>query len=177
MPVIVSKANKSLIVPYRLKSIFPDGQDWFMGPGGMSAIAPPTHLLLPHGMRETLILRHMGFKVPNPMELYYEFPHPQGEEPFRVQKVTCQSTCPKTRALRAQRYGNWKNKDSSIGHGTILHTDAAFAGDYLSSANCLISEIHGRTKRSKSSRAKKSTSYTEAERIAYGFSRIRPTST
>ena len=89
MPVIVSKANKSLIVPYRLKSIFPDGQDWFMGPGGMSAIAPPTHLLLPHGMRETLILRHMGFKVPNPMELYYDWPHPQGEEPFRVQKVTC----------------------------------------------------------------------------------------
>ena len=77
MPVIVSKANKSLIVPAEVGMQF-----------ATATLSDGRHIV-PHGMRETLILRHMGFKVPNPMELYYEFPHPQGEEPFKVQKVTC----------------------------------------------------------------------------------------
>ena len=119
MPVIVSKANKSLIVPYRLKSIFPDGQDWFMGPGGMSAIAPPTHLLLPHGMRETLILRHMGFKVPNPMELYYDFPHPQGRAAVPSTKSHMQTTLVKIHGHTFSTIWEQEKLVRCIGPGTI----------------------------------------------------------
>ena len=89
MPVIVSKANKSLIVPAEV------------GMQLATATLSDGRLIVPHGMRETLILRHMGFKVPNPMELYYDFPHPPEEPPFKVQKVTCNLLSENPRGLRA----------------------------------------------------------------------------
>ena len=76
MPVIVSKANKSLIVPAEVGIQF-----------ATATLSDGRHIV-PHGMRETLLLRYMGFKVPNPMELYYGWPHPVDEPPFRVQKIT-----------------------------------------------------------------------------------------
>jgi SNF2 family DNA or RNA helicase len=78
MSVIVSKANQSLIVP----AFSNDG----MFPGAVRLDLD--HSIVPHGMRETLLLRHMGYKVPNPMGLYYDWPHPEDEPPFKVQTVT-----------------------------------------------------------------------------------------
>ena len=75
MPVIVSKANKSLIVPALpgVVSMFP------------SAPRLDDNAVVPHGMRETLMLRHLGFKVPNPIPLYYDW---VGGKPFAVQVAT-----------------------------------------------------------------------------------------
>lgn len=77
MPVIISKANKSLIVPQAAGQSLPGAVRW-----------DPDSFLVPHGMRETLLLRHMGFKVPNPMETYYDWPCPPDEPPFKIQKIT-----------------------------------------------------------------------------------------
>ena len=96
MPVIVSKANKSLIVP-----INPETGSSMWGHWGDLPRLDAGHFILPHGMRETLILRHMGFKVPNPMELYYDFPHPPEEPPFKVQKVTCNLLIGKSTRIRS----------------------------------------------------------------------------
>jgi SNF2 family DNA or RNA helicase len=49
---------------------------------------PDGRLIVPYGMRETLLLRHMGHVVPNPMENSYVWPHPEDEPPFRIQKIT-----------------------------------------------------------------------------------------
>ena len=100
MSVIVSKANKSLIVP----AFSNDG----MFPGAVRLDLD--HSIVPHGMRETLLLRHMGYKVPNPMELYYEFPHPEDEPPFRVQKVTCQLLSENPRAYVLNDMGTGKTR-------------------------------------------------------------------
>ena len=100
MPVIVSKANKSLLVPssYEGMALFKDAP--MLG----------DNLVLPHGMRETLLLRHMGFKVPNPMELYYEFPHPPEEPPFKVQHVTCNLLSENPRAYVLNDMGTGKTR-------------------------------------------------------------------
>ena len=100
MPVIVSKANKALIVPaFSNEGLFPDAVRLDLD-----------HSIVPHGMRETLILRHMGFKVPNPMELYYDYPHPPDEPPFQVQKVTCQLLSENPRAYVLNDMGTGKTR-------------------------------------------------------------------
>ena len=101
MPVIVSKANKSLVLP--------------SGTTPAPLLAEATslsdgRLVVPHGMRETLILRHMGFKVPNPMELYYAYPHPPEEPPFHVQHVTCQLLSENPRAYVLNDMGTGKTR-------------------------------------------------------------------
>ena len=98
MPVIVSKANKALLVPSSCRNLFPNTP--ILG----------DNLVLPHGMRETLILRHMGFKVPNPMELYYDFPHPEGEPPFKVQHITCNLLSENPRAYVLNDMGTGKTR-------------------------------------------------------------------
>ena len=67
MPVIVSKATQHwcCLAVLRRRRLLAE-----------ASALPDGRLIVPHGMRETLILRHMGFKVPNPMELYYDYPHP-----------------------------------------------------------------------------------------------------
>src|SRR5208282_1609531 len=117
MPVIVSKVNKSLVVP-------PTEGD--RSPGLLLDARRLTdgRWVVPHGMRETLILRHMGFKVPNPMEFYYEYPHPEGEPPFHVQKVTCQLLSENPRAYVLNDMGTGKTR-------TVYWT-----WDYLRKTSC-----------------------------------------
>ena len=103
MPVIVSRANQSLLVPPLDKALggsplFPD------------APVIDGSIVVSHGMRETLLLRHMGFKVPNPMELYYEYPHPEGEPPFHVQHVTCQLLSENPRSYVLNDMGTGKTR-------------------------------------------------------------------
>jgi SNF2 family DNA or RNA helicase len=44
-----------------------------------------TAVLLNHNVANTLLLRHIGYKVPSPISLYYDFPHPADEPPFATQ--------------------------------------------------------------------------------------------
>ena len=101
MPVIVSKATQQLVLPSGTT------------PAPLLAEAsalPDGRLIIPHGMRETLILRHLGFKVPNPMELYYDWPHPVDEPPFKVQKVTCTLLSENPRAYVLNDMGTGKTR-------------------------------------------------------------------
>jgi SNF2 family DNA or RNA helicase len=99
MPVIVSKTNKSLVLPASLQAMFPD-----------APLLDAAHIVVPHGMREMLLCRHAGFKVPNPMELYYAYPHPPEEPPFHVQHVTCQLLSENPRAYVLNDMGTGKTR-------------------------------------------------------------------
>lgn len=81
MPVIISKANKALLVPVTsaTRNVFPD------------APLLEDKLVLKHDIRNTLLLRHIGYNVPNPMLTHYDWPRPPGKEndPFRVQMLSC----------------------------------------------------------------------------------------
>ena len=99
MSVIVSKATQSLVVPATCATMF-----------AAAPALPDGRLILSHSMRETLILRHMGFKVPNPMELYYDYPHPPEEPPFHVQHVTCQLLSENPRAYVLNDMGTGKTR-------------------------------------------------------------------
>lgn len=101
MPVIVSKTNKMLVVPAGPvnSGMFPDVVRW-----------DPDHFLIPHGMRETLLLRHMGFTVPNPMETYYDWPAPEDQPPFKVQKITSVMLSENPRAYVLNDMGTGKTR-------------------------------------------------------------------
>lgn len=42
--------------------------------------------VIPHTIRNTVLLRQLGYTVPSPMPLYYDW---NGGKPFRVQELTC----------------------------------------------------------------------------------------
>jgi SNF2 family DNA or RNA helicase len=48
----------------------------------------PTTGTIPHDLGSTVLLRKLGYDVPSPVSLYYDFPHPPGKPPFAVQKET-----------------------------------------------------------------------------------------
>ena len=98
MPVIVSRANKALIVPGApgVLTMFPNAPAL---PGG--------NRLVPHGLRETLMLRHLGFKVPNPMDYAYDW---NGGKPFAVQRATCRMLTENPRAYVLNHMGTGKTK-------------------------------------------------------------------
>ena len=70
--LIVSKANKSLVVPRVGKTVnmFPN-----------AVRLDSDTMIVPHGLRETLMLRHLGYPCPNPMLMYYDW---KGGTPFAV---------------------------------------------------------------------------------------------
>lgn len=41
-----------------------------------------------HDIGSTIMLRNLGFDVQSPVQLYYDFPHPIGQAPFDIQKIT-----------------------------------------------------------------------------------------
>ena len=101
MPVIVSKATQQLVLPSGTT------------PAPLlaeAAVLADGRLIVPHGMRETLILRHMGFKVPNPIMEYYDFPHPEGEPPFKVQTITVKMLTENPRAYVLNDMGTGKSR-------------------------------------------------------------------
>jgi hypothetical protein len=63
--------------------------------------------VIPHGMRETMMLRHLGFTLPNPMELYYDW---CGGKPFAVQVATCRMLTENPRAYVLNHMGTGKTK-------------------------------------------------------------------
>ena len=98
MAVTVSRANKALVVPPSpgVHSMFPN-----------APALPDGNVIVPHGMRETLLLRHIGYKVPNPMLLYYDW---CGGNPFHVQKLTCKLLSESAHAYVLNHMGTGKTK-------------------------------------------------------------------
>jgi SNF2 family DNA or RNA helicase len=59
------------------------------GPFSQSVLGAST-ILLPHNVANTILLRKLGHKVPSPIRLYYDFPHPVDEQPFETQLDACE---------------------------------------------------------------------------------------
>jgi SNF2 family DNA or RNA helicase len=95
--VKVSAANRALVVPP------------VMGVEGLFGDAPTLpdgNKIIAHGMRETLLLRHLGFQVPNPI-MYYDFP---GGTPYAVQRKTAEMLVENPRAYVLNGMGTGKTK-------------------------------------------------------------------
>jgi SNF2 family DNA or RNA helicase len=72
---------------------------------------PDGNLVVPHGMRETLMLRHLGFKVPNPILMYYDWCKPPPERmPFAVQRASVKLLTENPRAYLLNDMGTGKTK-------------------------------------------------------------------
>jgi SNF2 family DNA or RNA helicase len=97
MKVTVSRPNKTLIVPN------------IAGIPAMFSTAPlfEGQRLIPHGLRETILLRHLGFQVPNPMEYYYDW---CGGVPFKVQVKSCAQLTVSPRFYLLNHMGTGKTK-------------------------------------------------------------------
>ncbi len=98
MQLLVSKQNKVLIVPRdgRTENLFPNAKAF----NGSS-------LVVPHGLRETIMLRHLGWRVPNPINLYYDW---RGGKPFAVQRATCDLMTSHERCYVLNSMGTGKTK-------------------------------------------------------------------
>lgn len=118
--VIVSKANKSLLVPATpgVKTMFPSALLLPHGNGVERAIVP-------HELRETLMLRHLGFKVPNPIDYHYDWAGAaaMGKPPYAVQRATCRMMVEYPRSYVLNDMGTGKTKT------------ALWAWDYLNKNN------------------------------------------
>lgn len=77
MSIIVSKINKALVVPT-------DGSILTMWPDAPKL--DDEHTIVEHTIRNTILLRQLGYNIPSPMPLYYDW---NGGKPFRVQELTC----------------------------------------------------------------------------------------
>lgn len=98
MPVIVSRANQALVVP-------PEPGVLSMFPGALTL--PSGNIIVPHGLREMKMLQHLGFRVPNPMDLYYEW---GAKQPFAVQRATCRMLTENPHAYVLNHMGTGKTK-------------------------------------------------------------------
>jgi SNF2 family DNA or RNA helicase len=116
MNLIVSKAHKSLVVPRTpaVANMFPDAAR--LGPS----------CIVPHGLRESMLLRHIGFKVPNPMLAYYDW---SGGKPFAVQRTTCAMLTTNARGYVLNDMGTGKTK-AALWAWDWLHTEG-YAGKLL----------------------------------------------
>src|SRR5262245_32292018 len=98
MPVQVSTAHRVLVVPPEpgVMNLFPE-----------ALVLPCGNKVVPHGMRETLLLRHLGFQIPNPMGMYYDW---RGGTPYAVQRATCEMLVENQRAYVLNHMGTGKTK-------------------------------------------------------------------
>lgn len=104
MKVRVSRAFQKLVIPQ-------DGQTTNMFPDAIPI--PPTPddpaplLLVPHDLPRTIMLRSLGYEVPNPMLCYYPWP---GGTPFAVQRRTCDLMTTAARSYVLNSMGTGKTK-------------------------------------------------------------------
>jgi SNF2 family DNA or RNA helicase len=94
--VSISRPNKALILPPELQ--------W---PREKLGNLPDGSTVLEHDVGNTLMLRAAGYDVPNPMELYYDWP---GGPPFAVQKKSAQMLVENRRAYLLNQQGTGKTK-------------------------------------------------------------------
>lgn len=98
MPLIVSQKHKAIVVPP-----YP-GRD-AMFPAAL--VTADGNAVVPHGMRETLLLRHAGFQVPNPIDTHYDW---AGGKPYAVQIATARMLVENQRAYVLNDMGTGKTK-------------------------------------------------------------------
>jgi len=93
-----SKQHKKLIVPRteQIEALLPD-----------AITLDDETLVVDHGLRSTLLLRHIGYDVPNPMLVYYDFP---GATPFAVQRRTVDLMTSTARCYVLNSMGTGKTK-------------------------------------------------------------------
>lgn len=96
--VIVSKANEALVVPRSpgMEGLFPEGK-----------ALSTSQWIIKHGLSEYLLLRRLGFRVPNPITCYYDW---AGGRPFSVQRVTCSLLTASPRAYVLNDMGTGKTR-------------------------------------------------------------------
>lgn len=101
MNIIVSKANQALAFPLtdKMRTLFPEAK----------VLSTPTGALgvIKHGLAEYVLLRRLGYRVPNPMMCYYNW---AGGRPYDVQKVTCSLLTSNPRAYVLNDMGTGKTK-------------------------------------------------------------------
>lgn len=99
--VTIAKQAQALVIPRT-----PSTENMFPIAKQLELLDEPK-LAVPHGLRETIMLRHLGFTVPNPMLLYYDW---RGGKPFSVQRATCDlmTTAPRCYILNSMGTGKTK---------------------------------------------------------------------
>jgi SNF2 family DNA or RNA helicase len=94
MSVIISKANKAVVVPTNVLGL-------------ATASLPDGQYVIPHNPRSTMLLRRQGYNIPSPMLLYYDW---CGGVPFVSQKQTCAMLAESPRAYVLSEMGVGKTK-------------------------------------------------------------------
>jgi SNF2 family DNA or RNA helicase len=98
---IVSKANKAILAPRT-------GQTINMFPAAHSLThLDQDYLVVPWDIRETIMLRHLGYRIPNPMLVDYDW---KGGKPFDVQRHTCDMMTTAARCYVLNEMGTGKSK-------------------------------------------------------------------
>lgn len=109
-----SKTHRQLILPKvpQLEAMFP---------GALELPGENPMLVVPHDLQATLVLRHLGYTVPNPMLLYYDWP---GGPPFAVQRRTCDLMTSTARCYVLNSMGTGKTK-ATLWAWDYLHGNGA----------------------------------------------------
>lgn len=98
----ISAKHRAVGVPYRpdVANLFPSAKQVTLGGN--------PHLVLPHGLEETRVLRNLGFDVPAPVLSHYDW---AGGKPFEVQKKTVAmlTTNPRSYVLNGMGTGKTKS--------------------------------------------------------------------
>src|ERR1700761_3688717 len=104
MSVIVAPKNKSLVLPATpaLANVFPDAPKLsFQG---------AEKVVVPHDVRNTLLLRHMGLSIPSPINTWYDYPSSDGKPPFETQRNACAMLTENPRAFVLSDKGTGKSR-------------------------------------------------------------------
>ncbi len=98
--VAISRKHQAVVVPDipGVDTMFPNAP---LLPGGNG------ERVVPHGLRETLMLRHLGLDVPNPMDYQYDW---NKGEPYAVQRATCRMLTEHPHAYVLNHMGTGKTK-------------------------------------------------------------------
>lgn len=98
MSITVSKATKQLVLPPlpALKTLFPEAPH-----------LPDGRVLVPHGMGEYMLLKHIGVDVPHPILTYYDW---NGGTPFEIQRQTLAMLTSNPRSYVLNDMGTGKTK-------------------------------------------------------------------
>lgn len=117
---IISRANKAILAPRtgQTENMFPETQ--------VLSHNEQDYLVVPHDLPRTVMLRALGYEVPNPMLCYYDWP---GGKPFAVQRRTVDLMTTAARCYVLNSMGTGKTK-ATLWAWDYLNTNG-FAGKLL----------------------------------------------
>src|SRR5579859_3279626 len=114
MKCIVSKANRTILAPRNGSTI-----NFFPGVHNMTHL-DEEWLLVPYDIRSTIMLRHLGAKIPNPMFFDYDF---GPVKPFSVQRRTMDMMTTNERSYVLNEMGTGKTK-AALWAWDYLHSNS-----------------------------------------------------